>query len=451
MILENLARFLAMVWIARYYGPSDYGMLVFVLSFVTFFSAFSDIGLSNLTIREISKNSSLANLYAENITVLKIILGTATYIFIVIAISFLSKGEAEPVRISIFLGLYAIINSFSIFFQSFFRANQKMEYETLSRSIQNLALLAIVFFIISKNMEIANVGIAFFASAATGFATSFYIIRKHYSNTFFRINIFVCKKIIKKAWPFGFSLIAVSTYETFDSILLGMTRSREEVGFYGAAYKIALMSAIFASIVTSSFFPLLSRKYQESIEQLKNAADKLSKALLIFAWPLLIGFLALSDNIILAIYGAEYKASIFIFQILVLSKISIYFTAIFGQVIQAANRQKLHFKITSRGAALNILLNLALTPIFGINGAAIASLATSIFILFKMRSASMRIISINNVKNSILPIVASLPMVFFIYLTSFSLVHTVIICAILYFVLLFLMIKFSYKSYGTSQ
>jgi len=450
MILENLIRFLVMIWIARFYGPSNYGILVFVLSFVTFFSAFSDIGLSNLTIREVSKDASLAKLYTQNVTALKIALGTITYAFMIAVISLLNKGDGKSIEIAIFLGLYAILNSFSIFFQSFFRANQKMEQEALSRSIQNLSLLAIVFFIISKDMKISDIGFAFFISAVIGLTTSIYIIAKNYSTSFFNINIQICREIIKKAWPFGFSIIAVSVYENFDSILLGITRSNEEVGYYGAAYKIAMMSAIFSSIISSSFFPLLSKKHKEGVEQMRNSADNLSKTLLIFAWPILIGSLVFSDSIILAIYGSEYRSSIFIFQVLILSKILIYFTAIFGQVVQAANRQRSHFKITSKGAALNIILNLILVPTFGINGSAFASLATSIYILFKMRSASKKIIPINNIRNSIIPVIASTPMIFIVHLTSFSLIYQIIICAILYFMLLFLMIKFIDKSNGTS-
>lgn len=451
MILENIVRFLVMVWIARYFGPSDYGMLVFILSFVTFFSAFSDIGLSNLTIRELSKDHSLTKIYTGNITILKILLGIITYTFMIASISILNAGEVQAVKISIFLGLYVIINSFSVFFQSIFRANQKMEQEALSRSIQSIILLIAAYIFILEEGEITDIAIAFLASAVVGLAISVYVIKKHYSDTFFKIDVAICKDIIKKAWPFGFSLIAVSVYETFDSILLGITRSNEEVGYYGAAYKIAVSLAIFASIITSSFFPLLSLKYKEGVEQMKNSADKLSKALLIFAWPILIGSFALSDSIILAIYGAEYKESIFIFKILILSKICIYFTALFGQIVQAANKQRSHFRITGRGAALNIALNLILIPTFGIIGAAISSLATSIFILLEMRSVSKRIISINNIRNSIIPIAASLPMIFIIYITAFSLIYKIIICATLYFMLLFLLIKFSDKSHGRYQ
>ena len=47
-------------WVARYLGPADFGTLSFVIAYITFFQAFSALGLDTIVIREIARYPRLA-------------------------------------------------------------------------------------------------------------------------------------------------------------------------------------------------------------------------------------------------------------------------------------------------------------------------------------------------------------------------------------------------------
>ena len=43
------------IWIARYLGPSDFGILNYALAYVAFFQVFVGLGLNQIVVREIPK------------------------------------------------------------------------------------------------------------------------------------------------------------------------------------------------------------------------------------------------------------------------------------------------------------------------------------------------------------------------------------------------------------
>ena len=61
------------LYIARYLGANGYGILSFALAFSGIFSILADLGLSTLTVREVSRDKSLATKYLGNVLLIKII------------------------------------------------------------------------------------------------------------------------------------------------------------------------------------------------------------------------------------------------------------------------------------------------------------------------------------------------------------------------------------------
>ena len=51
MAISSIASVFISIWIARHFGPSDYGKWGFALSFVTFFSVFVEFGFEAFVIR----------------------------------------------------------------------------------------------------------------------------------------------------------------------------------------------------------------------------------------------------------------------------------------------------------------------------------------------------------------------------------------------------------------
>ncbi|RLG16451.1 hypothetical protein DRN69_00785 [Candidatus Pacearchaeota archaeon] len=405
--------FLVVVWLARCFGPSIYGQWAFALSFVSLFAVLTDFGFSTLTVREIARDKSKISQYIDNIVVMKLILGLITLGLIVLIIQFLGKGP-EVVKLVYFLGIYIVISTFTAFFQSIFRANEKMQYETICRTVQSLSLLGLISFSILNKGSILTISYAYLGAALIGVIVSLIIIWRYFSRFFLKIDLKISKEILRKAWPFGLSIIAVSIYYYLDSVMLGIMKSNKEVGWYNAAYRIIFLLLVFNRILISSFFPRLCKCAKEI--KFKKIVDKYSKTTQFFAWPILLGGFILSDKIIVAIYGNKYSPAIDAFRILLLAVFLMYIN-IQGRILESTERQFLHFKIVVIGAICNIFFNFLFIPSYGLYGAAWATFLTELIVLSIMIFFTKKIFSIYSLlKNSIIPLASSIIMAAWLFL-----------------------------------
>jgi O-antigen/teichoic acid export membrane protein len=89
--LDKSFSFVALILVARHFGPEIYGKFAFALSFLAVFIIIADFGFSTLTVREVAKNKSNSQQYIDNILFIKVFLSLITFILISICITFLNK------------------------------------------------------------------------------------------------------------------------------------------------------------------------------------------------------------------------------------------------------------------------------------------------------------------------------------------------------------------------
>ena len=59
------------VWVARYLGPSQFGLLSYAISFVGLFTSISTLGLDNIIVRELVVNEEKRDLFIGTAFLLK--------------------------------------------------------------------------------------------------------------------------------------------------------------------------------------------------------------------------------------------------------------------------------------------------------------------------------------------------------------------------------------------
>jgi O-antigen/teichoic acid export membrane protein len=97
---------------------------------------------------------------------------------------------------------------------------------------------------------------------------------------------------------------------------------------------------------------------------------------LFLAIPITAGGILLADKLLYYLYGASFESGAPVLAILLFVQVANIFLYLQTMCLNAMDRPRLSFYITAISAILNIVLNIVLIPIFGISGAAIASLLT---------------------------------------------------------------------------
>ena len=80
-----------------------------------------------------------------------------------------------------------------------------------------------------------------------------------------------------------------------------------------------------------------------------------------------------SKDIIALVLGTQFAPSTTVFEILLLNAFLIYVNVALAQLLMAWGENRSYLFVVASGAVVNIVLNFVLIPMYGINGAAIAT------------------------------------------------------------------------------
>src|SRR3989344_1258911 len=169
--------FIISLIIARNFLTEEYGVFSFSLSFVLLFIILSDLGLSTLIIREVSKDESVAKKYIENISLIKILLSILTFLVIILSSAVFVEGKITN-QLVILFSIYLIINSFNEFIRSIFKSFEKFKFDTISKITQGIILLMLVLFLINGGYSIVTVSYSFIISSIISLIVSILILEK---------------------------------------------------------------------------------------------------------------------------------------------------------------------------------------------------------------------------------------------------------------------------------
>jgi O-antigen/teichoic acid export membrane protein len=145
--------FFYIMYTARYLGAEGFGVLSFALAFTGIFGVFTDLGLSQLTVREIARNKKLADKYIGNIIPIKLFLILLTLFLIVFFINLLGYPK-NTILVVYIISISIILNSFVETFKSIYQAYEKMEYISLFNILNSFLLLVGVVIAIKQQFDV---------------------------------------------------------------------------------------------------------------------------------------------------------------------------------------------------------------------------------------------------------------------------------------------------------
>lgn len=378
--ISNGLMFFLTILIARYLGAVGFGKFSFAFAFVALFAVIADFGLSTLTIREVARNKKLARKYINNIAVMKLILGIITFALIIIVIQFL--GKRPEVKTLVYLaGIFIIIQSFTGFFRSIFRAFEKMQYEALSKIVYSLLLFSIAGFILWQKLGIKLLVSSYIAAASLAFVLTLFLVRKKFTKFWAEIDFGFWKSLLKEAWPFALFGVFAIIYFQIDIIMLSLMRTDLEVGLYSAVFRLVTALLILPGLIISVIFPKLSILYGKKRDSFKKLSKNVLNKFVIFGTLFAIILFIFSKQIICVVYGSGYLKAAIPLQIIALILPFRFANYLFGNALAAMNKQRVRVYSSLSCALFNILTNLIFIPIFGITGAAITTLLTELLLL----------------------------------------------------------------------
>lgn len=379
----RLIRASVIIYAARVLGAAEYGVFSYVLGLAGFFTIFADIGVTSILTREVAKKPEEGTRYFATIFWMKIALLVFTALLVVFLAPHFSRIEAAIPLIP-FVAILAMADGLREFSNAFFRAKEKMELEALVTTALNVTIAAAGFTILYFSATAGALTAAYVISAAAGAIAAMFLLRKEFASVFHSFSRELVRPVANAAVPIALIALFGSLSLNVDLVMLGWWRSAEEIGFYSAAQKIVQVLYTISIIVTSSIFPALSRLIGQGEEEKKRILTERSLGILmLIAIPMTVGGIVLASPITTLLYGNDYGPAAPALQVLLLTLLVIFPGTFFGNFIFAHDAHKRLAPIVLGVSLVNAGLNALLIPLWGILGAAIATIvAQSLYNIF---------------------------------------------------------------------
>lgn len=167
------------------------------------------------------------------------------------------------------------------------------------------------------------------------------------------------------------SLVLVMSWT--DILMLGIFTDEAQVGIYNVVIKLAMLSILTMMAINTIAGPKFSELYSRGdIQGLKKTAQNATRMIFYSALPIII-ILVFFAKYILGIFGQEFTAGVYALWILMIGQ---FMSVCSGPVVILLNmtgKQVSLNVVMLIASILNVVLNYFLIPIYGIEGAAIAT------------------------------------------------------------------------------
>lgn len=385
-VVTLLGGLLVGIFVARYLGPDQYGLMNYVVSYVALFQVFATFGLDSIEIREEAKckgtgeygrtPSAEANTILGTAFGLKLIFAAVTMV-LVIATAWIFEADAFTKWMITLYSLSMIMQTFSVI-RNYFTSivwNEYIVKTEISRTLIGAGIKVVLLLLHAPLVWFIAATLFDTVLIAGGYLLSYR--KKIASPRLWMFNKTTAKYLIKEAFPLLLSGAAVVFYQRIDQIMIGNMINKEAVGYYAVANSVISVLGFVPIVLSQTVSPILVQLYTNNRPAYKQKAQILMNVTIWICILLCIIMCLLAYPLIRFTFGLQYLAAVPILQIAVFREIFLAQAQISAILIILENIQKLVVLRNIIGCSICVLLNFLMIPTLGIKGAAIVSVITA--------------------------------------------------------------------------
>lgn len=362
---------------ARYLGPSNYGVIGYTASYVSFFSVVCQLGYTSTIVKELLDHEERQGEILGTTIFFRVCTSLLSSVIMSALIYVVDDGDMLIVRVGFLQSLSLVFHSFEMihyWYQSRLESSVSVKIQSLAYLIMagyKIAILAfgksVEWFAFSTTLEAAVVAIA--------------LLWTYRRSKGQKLNVSVSagREMLMNSYHFVLSGLMSTIYSEMDKIMLGQMMNDTAVGYYTAASKISTMWSFVLMAFINSARPVIMSSKNISEERYLKQLKRLYAAIIWVGIAMAVCISVGGKLIIYIMYGEAYMPATSTLQILAWYTMFSILGSARGIWIVCEDKAKYVKYYLGIGAVLNIILNYVLIPIYGAGGAAMATLVTQIF------------------------------------------------------------------------
>lgn len=371
--LRIIEAFFIGIWIARYLGPQDFGILSYSQSFVYIFAAFAALGLDQIVVKELVKNPEKRDEILGTTLGLRL-LGFVLMFTIIYTTLQLTESNASIQAI-------ILIIATSILFQSFNGIDFHFQSKVLSKYVVFTNVIVVVTMGIAKIVLILNnaslMSFAYVFASETFLTALGFILAYTYNKfdiTKWKFRLKVAKKLLKQSWFLILGSIAASLYMKIDQVMIKEIMDEKAVGIYSVAVRLSGIWLFVTVAITQSVFPALVETRKRDRQLFLDRLQLLYNLLVKISMVVSILYVIFADYFVVVLFGIEYADSVQVVVIYIWSIVFVFLSNGSWGFYLNENLEKFSSIRLIIGAIINIILNIYFIKIYGLLGAAYATI-----------------------------------------------------------------------------
>ena len=404
-VYHMLLSLVVSVLTARYLGPSNYGIINYAISLTAMFTSFCTLGINSIIVNELIQNTDHQGEIIGSGMLMRFLSSCLSVVTVVMLSHMLNPEDKTTVIVT-------FIYSLSLIFQSF--DTVKYYYQAQLRSKVPTSVEAIAYTVASAYkvfLLITQKSIYWFAAAHTIelFVVAVLLCRTYETETKgihnLTYNWSTAKNLLSKSYHFILSGIMVAVYGQMDKIMLKNMLDSESVGYYSAALAICQMWPFVLSAIIESARPVILEQAGKDDDKYNKYIIRMYCAIIYVSFATAVGISLLSRVIIKILYGSQYMPAQSALCIICWYTAFSYLGVARSIWIVSNRKQRYEKYIAGLGALSNLIMNWLFIPVWGVNGAAFATLMTQIitnfgagFLFKEMRGNNILVLKSFNIK-----------------------------------------------------
>lgn len=390
------------IWVARYLGPSDYGLLNYAIAFSAIFGFLSKLGLDRIAVRELTRKPEKKDEIIGTIFFMKLA-GGALAVGLIFFIILATKFDEKMLIITTFLvSLSHVVQSLDVI-DYYYQSKVLSKYVVIARNSGYLVSILLQIFFILGGYPVEYFGLAFFLNFAMASFFMLLIYLKTDGHILkWKFRLARAKRLIADSWPLMISGFLIIIQMRIDQLMVDHFLGFAQLGIYSVAVRMVELWYMVPTVLASTLMPYFV-KIRERDNGLYRGRMRQFFSIMFWMGALVgAGTILFGQQVIDILYGAEYHDA---YKALVFNVWSLIFVSqayASGIYLIAENIQKYRLYISVFAVALNISLNLIFIQFYGISGAALATFCTQFLVtwIISLLFKPLRMITFDMIKSA---------------------------------------------------
>lgn len=370
-------------WIARYLGPSNFGLWSVAIAYSALFGSFINFGLESILVKELVKHPDEQDLLLGSSFIICTVGASLAVVLSVVGTRFAFTNISSLKFNLILLSSLGMMTQASFVLNYFYQAKVQAKIVV---AVQGVVFVIATAFRVASLLNGGKVITFAWLSLAEMISSSVLMIvvfqKMNGSILNWRFSVIMARRLLSEGFPLMFANIASMIYMRVDQLMIGRMMGDGEVGVFSAAIRISETWYFLPSIIGTSIFPSLISAYNLSTISFERRIRLFFEVMIGVGLGIATIISVASPLIVKILYGKAYAQSAIILSVHVWGGVFVCMGVASSYWLTIHGLQRYNFYRSLSGLAINISLNIFLIPRLGALGAALASAISQMFALF---------------------------------------------------------------------